>query len=135
MDELAVEEILEPPWSCDDEARAIAQVPKLLSFGESADDQSRGRELFAAQCVVLLDDLHGEFARGNEHQRGHSRRALLQEPFDDRDQEGQRLAGACLSRGEHIFAFKCLRNRGGLHRRRLRKASGRQPFFHVLRNR
>src|SRR5271154_5124915 len=64
--ELAIEKILETSRSSDDEASSLAKCGQLSAFGQAADDQSGGGKLLPAQRVVLLDDLHGEFARGNE---------------------------------------------------------------------
>ncbi len=97
----------------------------LSAFGQAADDKSRGRQLLASQIVVLLHDLHGEFARGNQRERCDSGSLILEQPLDYRDQERQRLAGACLRGREHVLACKRRRNRGCLHRSRYRKASGR----------
>ena len=66
----------------------------------------------------MIDDLHGEFARWHEHERGDAGGGSLEQPLHDRDKERQSLASAGLGGGEHIFAFQSLRNDRGLDRSR-----------------
>ena len=82
----------------------LRRVGELQSFGQSTDDQRRRAELLAAQRVVLIHDLHGEFARGHQHERRDTGRFLLQQAFDHGDQERERLAGPGLRGGQHVFA-------------------------------
>ena len=79
-----------------------------------------GGGLFAlAQFFVLLMDLHGQFAGRHQNERGNlPQGTLCRQPFDHRDQEGQRLAGAGLRRRQYVFALECGRDRGRLDRRR-----------------
>ena len=102
---------------------------QLVSFRQAAYDQGRGRQFRAAQGVVLIDHLHGQFTSRNQHQGGDSgfpgiRFCGLKQALDDRDQKGQRFAGSSLGRGEHVFAGKGLRNGRGLHRGRDGKVKG-----------
>ena len=81
LDQPAVEIIFQPPGSRDNNARSLANGVELRTFGKTADDECRRRELFASQGVVLLHNLHGQFARGNQHERRDSRRVFRQEAF------------------------------------------------------
>jgi len=66
------------PRRGDHHAGSRAQALQLRAFGKSAHHQSRGAQLLAAQQVVLLRYLRGQFARGQQHQGGNSRRVLAQ---------------------------------------------------------
>ena len=134
IDELAAEVIFQASGSGDHQPRARADRASCLPFGQSAHDQRRGGELLAAQRVVLIHDLHGQFARGNEHQRRDSRRFFCKQALDDRNQERQRLAGSCLRGRQHVLAFQRLRDRRGLHRSRRRKFGECQPLLGVIGN-
>jgi hypothetical protein len=127
----AVQEILEPAGSGDDEARALANGAKLCAFGESADYACRWLKLSAAEQVVLLDDLHGEFAGRNEDQRGDPGRIALEQALHHGDQKRQRFAGSGLRRGENILALERLRDSGGLHRSGCRELCSRQTLLGV----
>ena len=83
---------------------------------KSADNDGGCGKLPAAQGVVLLGDLHGQLARGNEHERGDSGRVLREKLFHHRDQERERLAGSCLRGGENVLALQRLRDGRSLHR-------------------
>jgi len=134
MEEVAAEVVFQASWSGDHEPRSRANRGQLLSLGQSAHDQRRGRQLLSAQRIVLIDDLHGKFARRDEHERFDPFRFRGQEPLDDRDQERQRLAGSCLRRREDVLAFQRLRDGRGLDRSRRRKFRQRQPLLGVIGN-
>ncbi len=107
-------------WSC-----APSDSPPTTS--------AAGISCLPRKRVVLLHDLHGEFARGHEHERADAGRILLQELFDYGNEEGQRFAGSGLRGSEYIFTFERLRNRSGLHRRRHGKLRRRQLLLHIRR--
>ena len=69
IEEVAAEVIFQASRSGDHEPRSRANRGKLFGLGQSAHDQRRGGKLLPAQRVVLIHNLHGEFARGNEHER------------------------------------------------------------------
>ena len=71
-DQAAIEKIFEAARSGHDQTRSAAQRGQLVSFRQAAYDQGRGRQFRAAQGVVLIDHLHGQFARRNQHQGGDS---------------------------------------------------------------
>ena len=104
----------------------------MCRFGQASHHESGGRETLAAQSVVLVHHLHGQFARGHQHQRGDSGCLILQQVFDDGDQEGQRFAGPGLSGGKYVLARKRFRNGGGLHGSGNGELRGGQPVLHIL---
>jgi len=55
-------------------------------------------------------DLHGQFARGQKHQRTGVSRGLAAEHLDDRDQEGECLASSGLGSADYIFSLESGRN-------------------------
>ena len=71
----------------------------------------------AAKLFVLFVNLHGQFARGQKHQRVGLARGLFAKHFDDRDQKCEGLAGAGLGGADYVFSLKsglngALLNRG-----------------------
>ena len=95
-------QVLEPARGGDEHVGALAGLDLLLEADAAVD----GRDLEAAdagQRLGLLDDLGGELARRGEHERGGAAAAVL-EALDDRDHEGERLAGARGGLGEHVAA-------------------------------
>src|SRR5690242_6869184 len=115
--QLAIEVIFQSAWRGDDDARAVANGLELRRFGQTARDQRGRREASSTKEIKLRRYLHGEFARGDEHQRGNAGRGRLGEPFDHRNEKRERLARAGLGGGEHIFALHRRWNRGGLNGR------------------
>src|SRR6267142_2233880 len=134
MKKSAVEVVFEPPRSRHNQPRSLANGLELRTFGQSANDQRRGQQLLAAKRIELLHHLHGQFARWHKNQRRNSRRLILEQFFDHRDQERQRLARPRLRRRQHIFTFQRLRDRRRLHGSRRRKLRRRQSLLYVRRN-
>ena len=135
VDVFAVDEILQTARSGDDHASTLANGIDLTAFSQPADDQGCRRELFAPKGVVLIQNLHGEFARWNEHEGLHGVGFLLQQFFEDGDQKRQGLAGSSLRCSKHILAFKGLWDGRSLHRSRFRETARREPLLDVRRNR
>ena len=131
VNKLAREEIFQTSGSRDYQARAFAQRGELQTFGQTANDQRRGAKQLAAQRVVLLHNLHGQFARGDQHEGRDARSLFLQHAFDHRNQERQRLAGAGLRGRQYIFSRQRLRYRRSLHWSGNRKLGKCEPLFHV----
>ena len=131
LKQFAVEKILEPSGSCNDEPGAAADGAELSAFAHSSDDARRLRQLPAAQQIVLFDDLHREFAGRHENERRDPGRAALEQPLHHGNQKRERFARSGLRRGENIFALKRLGNRGSLHRSRRRKTSRREPLLGI----
>jgi hypothetical protein len=61
-------------------------------------------------------DLHGQFASGQQNQRGCRTGFGLGQLFQNRNDEAECLAGAGLGSGEHILALERWRNCAGLNR-------------------
>ena len=78
VDELAAEEVFQPAGSGNHQAGSFAEGGELGRFGQASHYQGCGRQALAAQGVVLVHHLHGQFARGDKHQRGDSGRFILQ---------------------------------------------------------
>ena len=66
--------------------------------------EPRDASCLPRSVVVLLHNLHGQFARGNERQRSDSRSLVLKQLLDHRDQECQGFSGSGLRRGEYVLA-------------------------------
>ena len=62
--ELAVSQILQAPWSRDDQGRSGAEALNLGLFGNPADNESSFGHALAAKLFVLFVNLHRQFARG-----------------------------------------------------------------------
>ena len=60
------QEIFQTAWGGDHQASAAAQRGQLVSFRQATYDQGCGRQFCAAQGVVLVNHLHGKFARRDE---------------------------------------------------------------------
>ena len=82
----------------------------------------------------MLGHLHGQFTRGDEHQGVYAARFILQQTFNNGNQEGQRLAGAGLGRCQDVLSCERLRNGRGLHGSRRGEARRRKAVLAVLRN-
>ncbi len=132
MDELAVEIIFEAAGSSDDEPGAVANGHELRAFGQSTDNQSRGRKL-VAQSVILRDNLHRQFARGNEDEGSDSGSVLPEELFDQGHEKRQGLAGSGLRGGEDILSGESLRNSRSLNGSWRGKASCREACLEARR--
>ena len=61
-------------------------------------------------------DLHGQFASGQQNQRGCRTGFGLGQLFQNRNDEAECLAGSGLRSSEHVFALERGRNCAGLHR-------------------
>ena len=70
LHQLAIEKVFEPARGCDHQAHAAAQRIELRAFGKSADDQRGAHVALRHQLPVDLLHLHGQLARGQQHQRG-----------------------------------------------------------------
>ena len=137
VEEASVQVIFEAAGGGYYHARAFADGLELGAFGEAANYQGGGAELLAAQDIILIDDLHGEFASGDEDE-GSDAFGLgrsFQQLLHDWDQEGEGLAGAGLGGGENVFAFKSLGDSCGLHRGGRDELCGRQALLGVSGNR
>ena len=132
MDELAIEIIFEAAGSSDDEPGAVANGHELRAFGQSTDNQSRGRKL-VAQSVILSDNLHCQFARGNEDQGSDSGSVLPEELFDQGHEKRQGLAGSGLRGGKDILSGESLRNSRSLNGSWRGKASCREACLEARR--
>ena len=108
VDQLALEIIFETAGRPDDQARAAADRVQLRAFSESSTDQRR-RALALGQVAIVFEDLHGEFARGQQDECGGAF-GRLRHSLDERDEEAERLASAGLSSSDHVAAFQCGRN-------------------------
>jgi len=64
---------------------------------------------------VVLDDLLGQLPRGRQHER-RGPGAVAGDSIDERDPEGQRLAGTCGGLGEHVTAGENVADDQALHR-------------------
>jgi len=86
----------------------------LRAFGEAAADQRRGA--FAlGEVAVVFEDLHGEFTRGQEDERGCAF-GSFRHALDERDEEAEGFAGAGLGGGDDVTAFHGGRNGSCLDR-------------------
>ena len=96
------EQVLEPAGGGDEDVRAL-RVAGLLLEADAAVDGGDAEVAGARQRAQLVDDLAGELARGGEDER---RRAagVGRDAVDERDAEGERLAGAGGRLGEHVAA-------------------------------
>ena len=135
MNEAPVDQVFQPSRSGDHEICSRAQALDLRILRESAHDLGRGRKSAPAQPVVLRHDLHGQFARGDQHQRGHAVALLRQQSLHDGQQKGQRLAGAGLGRGQNVFSLERRRNRRRLHRGGVDEFLRRKPLLQVCADR
>ncbi len=135
--ELAGHQILQASGRGNHQTRAGAKTLNLRFLGDAADDQSGFRHGLGAQLLVLLVNLHREFARWQENQSGSAASWFVLQSFDQRNQKCQGLSGARLGGADDVPAFKSWRNRafldGGkgnkLSRRQLPLQSGRQGQF------
>ena len=64
VDQVTGDEILQASGGGNDETRAGAHRCNLRFFRKAADNQSRLRQVTAAEFLVLSIDLHGQLARG-----------------------------------------------------------------------
>src|SRR5882724_1857504 len=120
MKKSAVEVVFEPSRSRHNQPCSLTDGLELRTFGQSANDQRRRQQLLAAKRIELVYYLHSQFTCWHKNQRRDSRRLILEQFFDHRDQERQRLARSRLRRRQH-----------GSRRRKLRR---RQSFLYVRRN-
>ncbi len=95
LDQVSTEKILQTSRSRDHEIRC-AQRRNLLALRCAADGESRSPQLLAAQLLILLLNLNGQFPCWHKHQRLNAGTAAVQEPFGYGNQEGKRLAGSSL---------------------------------------
>src|SRR6516164_7837033 len=123
LKEVAVEVILKPSRSGDDNASAASDGLQLLAFGETPNDESGGREVPSSKSFELLHHLHGKFARRYKHKRTDPSGFFGQELFDHGYEERERLARTWLRGSQDILSFERLRDDRGLHRRWRRKTS------------
>ena len=109
--EFAGDEILQASRSSDYKFAAGAKTVDLRLFRYAADNQRRLRHVLIAQLFVLLVNLHGEFARGQQDQGADILgcsilRRFSAQHLDDRNQERESLAGAGLGGADYVLAFK-----------------------------
>ena len=92
----------------------MADCVQLRAFSQTAADQRR-RAFGLGEMAVVLENLHGQLAGGQQHE---SARALdaFWHPLDQRDEETEGFAGTCLGGGNHVAAFEGGRDRSGLDR-------------------
>jgi hypothetical protein len=70
------------------------------------------------EIVEVLYDLRGQLAGRGEDERPRGAARLVDQPVQDREEEGGRLPAARLSRGEQVAPVEGRRNGIGLDRRR-----------------
>src|ERR1700691_1311841 len=114
VDQLAVKVVFEAAWRGNDEARAATDGIELRTFSKAAANECRGA--FALrEMAVVFENLHGEFTRGQEDERGCAfggfRHAL-----DERDEKAKSFAGAGLCGCDYVAAFEGGRNGSSLDR-------------------
>ena len=66
---LAGDQVLQASWGGDHQAPTRAQGLNLRVLRYAADDQRGFGHSLRAQLLILLVNLHGELARGQQHQR------------------------------------------------------------------
>ena len=102
---------------------AALQLGDLAANRFAAVNRHAGDARPMSELVELLADLHGQLARGHQHQRtGRRVFAALLEQLDNRNGERGRLAGAGAGLAQHIDALQRVRNDSRLHRRWLQVA-------------
>ena len=105
-------EILEAARRRDEHLR-VARGLRLGAERHSAVDGNGADAARAADLLERLGHLRSELARGHEHERLDAGRVRV-EPLDDRDREGEGLAGAGRALREDVAAAERLGDRGGL---------------------
>ncbi len=114
VDGAAAEEVFEAAGGGDDETGAAVELVELGVLGEAAADEDRVvlREP-GTSFAVGFEDLHGEFAGGEEDERTDGAALALGagggggvHALDHRDEEAEGLAGAGGGGGEDVVAFE-----------------------------
>ena len=97
----------------DDNMHAAAEHGDLLAEGLAAVDRHGAGADGAAIAMERLGDLHGQLARGHQHQHRGSggRRRVLGEPLQQRQGEGGGLAGAGGGLAQEIAPLEQRRDR------------------------
>ena len=138
----ALEVIEEAPRRRDDHVGTPLQPRELGPHGLTADEDDGCETARAAERVERLGDLERELARGREHQRARPgadargrARARPREPFDRRDGERRRLAGAGLRAADQVATLEDRPDGLRLDRRGNRKARARDGVAHGGRER
>ena len=117
----AAANVVERATRCrDHDVDARTQCVKLPADGLPAIHREHAHAERLAVAMHRLGDLHGKLARGHEHHRGGALAlSLVQDPLQDRQREGRRLAGAGGRLPEEVLARDQRRDRLALDRRGL----------------
>jgi hypothetical protein len=128
----ALELVLEAPRGGDDDVGA-GRVATLLLEADAAVDRLDAQVARLGDEAELVDDLGGQLARRSEDQRrGALGRGI--ETVDQRDAEGERLAGAGGRLGEHVATVEQVREDERLDRERIGDAAAAEGSHHGLRH-
>ena len=100
--ETPLEEVVEPPRSCDEDLGAPG-VLRLTTDGGSTVDGGDAQVAGCGKRLQVGDDLGGELACRDEHERARMP-AGPGRPHDQREAEGERLPGACRRCGQDVQA-------------------------------
>ena len=115
----------------DDDVDAAAEGVLLRAHADAAVDRGAGQRRVHGERVEVLENLRGELARRRQHQRPRRPARLLDQPVQDRQQEGRGLAAAGLRAGEHVAARHRRGNRFGLNRRGSHEAELADSFEQI----
>ena len=96
----AGDQVLQAPGCGDQDVRA-ACLTRLLDQPCAAVDRGDAQRASVGDRTNVLDDLLGQLPRGRQDQR-RGPGAVAGDPVDQRDPEGQRLAGPGGGFGEHV---------------------------------
>ena len=111
-DQPPVHQVLQPARGRDEHVGGLG-LRGLGRDGHAAVDRGDLEPAHLAEIGEDLGHLHRELARRDEDEGGGATVAGLH-PLDDRDREGERLAGARRGLGEHVMTGERRRDRTGL---------------------
>ena len=88
-----------------------------MSIGTPPNTAMLDTVVWYVESLHLILDLHGELARGRQHERPRPRRlrrGLVEETLEDGDQERRRLTGSGFRARDHVAARERHRNHAAL---------------------
>ena len=122
------EVIQQPAGGRDDDVRAAPEGVLLRAHADAAEHGRRGDRGVHREIVEVLHDLRGQLAGRGEDERPGGAARLVDQPVEDRQDEGRGLAAAGHGAGEDVPAGEGGRNRVGLDRR----GAGEAELFDAL---
>ncbi len=105
-----------PAWRGDDHMHPSMELLELPTDGLSAEDRKHLHAQLAAVLEHRLAHLHGQLARGHDHERRRHGRCVATDRLEDRQRERGGLPGASGRLSEHIGARDQQRDRLALDR-------------------